>query len=153
MAEQPPKATDHQCASWPHEELNDDFHNAVCLADGGAYPRYDRITSRTGIGTAALPPLEPADIEQVARWYVSYFDFGQWKPGMRTYLAGLNLYAVLKLRSGHWASVVAWNDTTGWDCENSSIVRIGSTEADVVANGLDAAGRRLLGYENAQVQP
>lgn len=112
------------------------------------------LTESPDWGSATFPthPVEAfgiADVERVERYHVSYHD-EVWRPGVDTGRGTeLSLYVVGRLADGRWFSVVAWNDYTGWGCQDGSDVRIGDTERAVVEYGLDQEGRRLLGYEVA----
>ena len=102
-------------------------------------------------GTATAPSektegFQIAEVERVVRYHVSYHS-EVWTPTNDAGGTELSLYVVGQLIDGRWFSVVAWNDYTGWGCQDGSDVRIGDTEEQVVAFGLDQEGRRLLGYE------
>jgi hypothetical protein len=98
------------------------------------------------------PSIQPADaggisldmVKTVERYSVNYHG-ADWKPG-DTGGTELGLFAVGTLMDGRWFSVEAWNDYTGWGCQDGSDVYIGATEADVVANGVTNDGRSALGY-------
>jgi hypothetical protein len=99
-------------------------------------------------GTAAFPsekaaPLTMADVARVDAYAISYHD-ERWKPGDSTG-SELRLTAVLELTDGRWASLEAWNDYTGWGCQDGSAVRIGADRDSVVRFGLTDEGRLALG--------
>lgn len=87
-------------------------------------------------------PIEPADIAEALRYSISYHGT-EWTSGETG--TELNLYAVLRLKDGRWASLEAWNDYTGWGCQDGATVRIGATREAVTRFGLTDAGRRALG--------
>ena|SRR2546421_8420577 len=126
---------------WPHDELEGDFTHAVCGAHGE-----NPDTRLVGLGAPAMDPLRIDDIAETVRFHVR-FNGSDWQPGDG---AGteLELVAVLRLLDGRWASVEAWNDYTGWGCQDGSDVRIGDSEEQVIRHGLSAEGRRALGYED-----
>jgi hypothetical protein len=125
---------------WPDDAIADDFNYAVCGEYGG-----HRDTALVGLGGERLPSITLYEVEEVVRWNVSYHGGSQWAPGDATGTE-LSLYAVLRLRNGQWASVEAWNDYTGWGCQDGAVVRIGDTEEAVVLQGLSVEGRSTLGY-------
>lgn len=133
--------TERKRHPWPHEELADDFTRAVCGGEWSSSP----TTMRVGVDGKAELPLTLFEISEVVKWHISYH--GQdWAPG-DSVGTELSLHAVLKLRNGQWASVVAGNDYTGWGCQDFADVRIGDSEEEVARLGLDAGGRAALGYE------
>lgn len=120
---------------WPHEDLADDFERALERAD----------TRTIGIGSAEVPCLSASNVAEVVAWHVSYHNEGKWQPGMDVGTE-LDLHALLRLTDGRWASVVAWNDYTGWDCQDGADVRIGPDKPSVIWHGLDSGSRELLGF-------
>jgi hypothetical protein len=131
--------TDRKRHPWPHEELADDFTHAVC---GDSYSSVD--TRFVGVGQPTVATVTAYEVAEVVRWHVSYHGT-TWRPGADTGTE-LSLHAVLRLKSGLWASVVAGNDYTGWGCQDHADVRLGETQNDVVEHGLDVEGRSVLGY-------
>lgn len=125
---------------WPHDDLRSDFQYALDAWGG---------TRSIGVPGEPLPHLTEGDVAEVVRWYVSYHGYDRWQPGDDTGTE-LTLAAVLRLHDGRWASVVAWNDYTGWGCQDGADIRIGATVDEVVAQGLDQESRVLLGYEAAK---
>jgi hypothetical protein len=101
------------------------------------------------VQTAAFPSVRVpekiclAEVDEVVRYHVSYH--GEAWP-VATGSTELQMYIVGKLVDGRWFSVVAWNDYTGWGCQDGSEIRVGYTEEQVVEFGLDEQGRKLLGY-------
>jgi hypothetical protein len=59
----------------------------------------------------------------------------------------LQLYLVGRLHDGRWIALEAWNDYTGWGCQDGSEAYIGVTREDVIANGITNDGRSALGME------
>lgn len=93
---------------------------------------------------------KPADVitlgqvERVIRYDVSYHGAEWTAPDSGG--SELDMVLVAELTDGRWISVEAWNDYTGWGCQDGSEVRVGATEDDVVWHGLTQEGRRRLGY-------
>ena len=84
------------------------------------------------------------DVARVDAYYVSYHKWGPWKPGEPTG-SELRLVALAELKDGRWLSVEAWNDYTGWDCQDGSDNRVGATRLQVIHYGLTLDARALLG--------
>jgi hypothetical protein len=100
--------------------------------------------------TASVAPelVDPSTIGQgaeVARYKVRYHD-ADWTPDDKGGGSELDLTIVARLTDGRWLSIEGWNDYTGWGCQDGSEVRVGTSEDDVVWNGLTAEGRTKLGY-------
>jgi hypothetical protein len=130
--------------TWPDEHVGSDFRTAIGDHDSSNY---------SVIYEAALPdkpkadPICTRDVAEVTNWYVSYHEGGKYIVGSGDVGTELTLFAILRLRDGRWASVSAWNDYTGWGCQDGSNVAIGDTLEQVVRFGLDDEGRRKLGLE------
>lgn len=105
--------------------------------------------SATPIPLPLPTPVEFADVVDVTRYKVSYND-GDWKPGDPTG-SEMSMTLVARLTDGRWLSIEAWNDYTGWGCQDGSDVRVAATEDQLVKHGLTNAGRLALGY--TQVTP
>lgn len=125
---------------WPHDDIADDFTYAVCGGGGGYVD-----TRIVGLDGVSIDPVTAYEVSTVVRWHITYHGGQKWEPGMGTGTE-LSLHAVLLLKSGLWASVVAGNDYTGWGCQDHADVRLGETEEAVVSQGLDTYGRAILGY-------
>ncbi|MEU4804380.1 hypothetical protein [Actinosynnema sp. NPDC023587] len=128
---------------WPHDDVANDFRNAVC---GDGYGSPD--TRMIGLAAPETARISEYEVDDVVHWQATYHSGSPWKPGDDTG-SELLLHAVLRLRTGQWVSVEAWNDYTGWGCQDGSVVRIGDTEDEVVWRGLSDDGRRALGYAAA----
>lgn len=137
---------DRKTHPWPHDVIADDFRRAVC---GGEYGGPD--TRSVGLAAPEVSRVSEYEVAEVVRWQVTYHSGSPWKPGDDTGTE-LSLHAVLRLRTGQWVSVEAWNDYTGWGCQDGSVVRIGDTEDDVVWHGLSEEGRLALGYSSSPVE-
>lgn len=83
-------------------------------------------------------------VESVEAAYASYHGEGRWEPG-RDQGTELTLYALVKLRDGRWCSVDAWNDYTGWGCQDGVDVRIAATRERVISHGMTNEMRDALG--------
>jgi hypothetical protein len=62
--------------------------------------------------------------------------------------ASTNVFALVRLTDG-WATLVAWCDTTGWDCQSGGDWRWAATREQAVANGLGNEERAALGLSLA----
>ena len=51
---------------------------------------------------------------------------------------------IAELRDG-WASLTAWCDYTGWDCQSGGNWKWAATKDEIIKNGLDKEGRIRLG--------
>lgn len=127
----------------------------VWIPDGSSKYDWEQAIEQSGYdtGTAAFPvektePLTMADIARVDTYAISYHD-QRWTPGEDNGGTELALYALLELADGRWASLEAWNDYTGWGCQDGSTVRIGTDRDTVVRFGLADEGRRALGLGGA----
>lgn len=108
------------------------------------------LEERPRVATATAPSVptegfQLAEIAHIERYYVQYHG-SVWTPESSDGGTELTMHLVGQLVDGRWFSVDAWNDYTGWGCQDSSDVRIGETEAQVVEFGLDKAACKLLGY-------
>lgn len=108
-------------------------------------------SGRTGTAEAPSTELDRISFEQVAtveKYAISYHG-EDWRPGNYDGYAGteLNMTILGTLKDGRYFTVVAWNDYTGWGCQDDSVVRVGATRDDCIRYGLDTAARALLGLE------
>lgn len=78
-------------------------------------------------------PISLADVADVTHAWLWHGDYAETK-----------LTALMRLVDDRWASVVAWCDTSGWDCVADVVWRVGSRD-EVIAQGLDLEARRHLG--------
>jgi hypothetical protein len=127
-------------AAMTHPDVAQEFAYALGLSYYTARPQCRDVT---------VPPGEPCDfdpaqVEAVEDWYVEYHGEGRWQPG-KDVGTELTLVAVLRLRDGRYASLSAWNDYTGWGCQDGSDVRVGPSKAHVARFGLTQSERTLLG--------
>ena len=90
-------------------------------------------------------PFKLHDIKKVHEHHVSYHGT-EWRPGDGT-SSELTLVAILELQDGRWATINAWNDYTGWGCQDDSQIRIAPDRLTAIRNGLDNEGRELLGVQ------
>jgi hypothetical protein len=114
------------------------------LAHALDYPHSAQMNA-TPAPSPAARPVRVWDLAEVVRYYIEHNDV-VWKPGDKNGGSELNLVVVARTKDGRWVSVEAWNDYTGWDCQDSSDVRIGGSEDQVVRFGLTESGRARLGY-------
>lgn len=83
-------------------------------------------------------------VASVERYAISH-NGSNWEPGDDGGTE-LSLFVVGTLVDGRWFGVEAWNDYTGWGCQDGSDAYVGATEDDVVAHGLTNDARSALGY-------
>jgi hypothetical protein len=74
------------------------------------------------------------DVAEVDRYSYSVNDVG----------TELKLVALLRLKDGRYATVIAWNDYTGWDCQDGADVRIAETRDAAICHGLGNDERSML---------
>ena len=124
--------------SWDSDAPTDDL--VYALGDG--YPRF--YTADEPGPSRPTGPILLGDIERIDRYHVDYGG-SKWTPDNRDGGSELNMVLLCELRDGRWASIVAWNDYTGWGCQDGVDVRVGATRENVVRYGLDNEQRGLLG--------
>lgn len=138
---------------WPEAELKelgeyDTYYGLPVplydLAFALAY-EYNHQFSAAPIPEAVDPPIRVHDLAEVVRYYVEHNDV-VWTPGSTDGGSELKLIVVARAKDGRWVAVEAWNDYTGWGCQDNSDVRIGTSEDQVVAYGLSNDARARLGY-------
>jgi hypothetical protein len=88
---------------------------------------------------SALDSSQVADItpDRIARVDRSYVNGGDY--------AETDLAALVELVDGGWATVVAWCDTTGWDCQSGVMWKWAPDRATAIAQGLDNGARERMG--------
>jgi hypothetical protein len=91
----------------------------------------------------ARAPVALADLATVTHYGINYHGH-TWTPGEA---GGSELEMVLlgTLRDGRHFALEAWNDYTGWGCQDGADFYAGDTEGDVIHNGLTQEGRTRLG--------
>jgi hypothetical protein len=87
------------------------------------------------------------DVAEVTEYAIDYHGT-PWSPGSGGG-SELGLVLVARLKDGRWLGLEAWNDYTGWGCQDGSDLYIGPTREDVIANGITNDGRSALGLELA----
>ncbi|MFI6814467.1 hypothetical protein ACIBG7_18795 [Nonomuraea sp. NPDC050328] len=101
-----------------------------------------RDTATASFPAVQAAPIAAAGVARVDAFAISYYG-EPWKPGATG--NELELYAVLELADGRWASLEAWTDYSGWGCQDGSTVRVGPDRESVVRFGLTDEGRNALG--------
>ncbi|GAA4075617.1 hypothetical protein [Nocardioides kongjuensis] len=86
-----------------------------------------------------------ADIAEVTDYSISYHG-APWTPG-EDGGTELTLIVLARLTDGRWLAMEAWNDYTGWGCQDGVDAYVGPTREDVVTNGLTNDARSALGIE------
>lgn len=145
--------TPEKAASMTMRKLHPDWPEADLTGDRWDYPAplSDLAYALTeGPETTTATPLPEitgrialADIAEVERYYVSYHGL-VWTPDNDADGSELDMVLLMRLHDGRWASVTAWNDYTGWGCQDASYVKVGATRDDVIRYGLDNEGRERL---------
>jgi len=132
---------------WPPVDLTETSHwcHGAPTSDLAEALAYETLTAEPVPVTTRH--IDLTDVATVERYAISYHD-DEWKPGES---AGteLDMVVVGTTITGEWFAVEAWNDYTGWGCQEGSNVRLGATEEHVVAHGLTVEGRAKLGYPEA----
>ena len=116
--------TDLSGASWEKPDPFGDIECALHVARGGR-------------------PLVLADLASVTDYSIRSDD-GEWQPG-GSIATELSMYILGTLKTGEWFALEAWNDYTGWGCQDGADLYIGPTREDVIANGVTNDGRSALG--------
>lgn len=113
-----------------------DFAEWPVLFPGSDTNIYGSVYSGT---YSALDSSKVEDItpERIARVDASHVEDGDY--------AETNIAALVELTDGNWATVVAWCDTTGWDCQSGVMWKWAPDRETAIAQGLDNESRRLLG--------
>lgn len=87
-----------------------------------------------------------AAVDRVARidqYYVSYHGV-QWAPGGEDG-SELTMVVLGQLVDGRWFALTAWNDYTGWDCQDGADVRIAVEREEAIRYGFSDEDRALVG--------
>lgn len=69
-----------------------------------------------------------------------------WDPGEA--YTDTSFYVLVRLEDGRWGYVQAWNDTTGWGCQDANSFAVARSLEELVPQMTDA-GRHYLGLESA----
>lgn len=106
--------------------------------------------------TATVAPepterLSVFDIKSIEREYVTYNSgyYGDGPPP-GSWAAGdpcgseLDMIVLAELENGLWLGIEAWNDYTGWGCQDGATASVG-TRDDVIRHGLSDDACRKLG--------
>lgn len=129
---------------WPEADLTGDRWDFPAPLDDLAYALTEGPET-----TTATPVPQPAerlalaDVEAVEAYYVAYGG-SVWTPTNGEGGTELDMVLLLRLTHGGWASVTAWNDYTGWGCQDASYVKVSDNRDDVIRYGLDNEGRERL---------
>lgn len=130
---------------WP--ELSDERLQPWDLPE----PWYDFVSALDAV-YGDVEKITVTQVAKIERYRVSWH--GQvWVPGSND--AGgteLDMQLLGKLHDGRWFALEAWNDYTGWGCQDGADLYIGRTRKDVIANGLTESGRSALGLPTVAEQ-
>lgn len=85
-----------------------------------------------------------ADIKEIHEYSVSYH--GTKWPGEPEYGGGseLDMQVLMELNDGNWAYLCAWNDYTGWGCQDGVDIYVGTRE-EIIENCMTKGEREELG--------
>ena len=109
-----------------------------------ALKHYPTVQAAAPLGEKLDAPTL-ADLAEVTHYSISWH--GQpYRPGGDDN-GGSELMLVLlgTLKDGRWFALTAWNDYTGWGCQDHCDIRISESRDDVIRFGLDNEGRETLG--------
>lgn len=112
--------------------------------------RWDQPTPLDDIASAfevaGVEGVTFEDIASVTHYSIDYHGV-KWEPAPGDSGGGTELGMVLlgTLNDGRWFGLEAWNDYTGWGCQDNADLYVGPTREDVIANGITADGRAALG--------
>lgn len=133
-------------AEWeevPDDSPMDDFIYAV---DGGKWGTagnkyYTAKTIKTERGK-----ITTADIKEIHEWFVSYHGVRWVNRYPETDGRGteLSMSVLCELNDGSWAWVTAWNDYTGWGCQDGVDIYVGTRE-EIINNCMTKGEREELG--------
>jgi len=106
--------------------------------------------------TAAPIPMSTGmvraqDIARIDAYHVSYYG-EQWTPQNSSTGTELQMVVLAELRDGRWLAVTAYNDYTGWGCQDGSHKSVANTRKDAIKYGLTKEDRILLGFEQAPLE-
>lgn len=105
---------------------------------------YDDIVEAIEVGAARSGShLTPDGVESIEA-YAIWSHGERWVPGKHIG-SELEMTLLGRTKGGRWFALEAWNDYTGWGCQDSSDLYIGDTREDAVRNGLTNSGREALG--------
>ena len=122
--------------------LHPDFPERV---EGDRWNQPDPIADIIyALDAAASSGLTLGDLAEVTEYDISSHGL-KWSPGSDAIGSELQMTLLGRLQDGRWFSLDAWNDYTGWGCQDRCDIYIGDTREDVIANGLTAEGRNALG--------
>lgn len=135
-----------QAAEDPYETPWRDFEMAWNRAQG-----WDSWGDSYGEAYVGEKPDTHVPFDQVKSIFRERVDYGSegvqgWEMGQEV---GTEMTMVVlgELQDGRWFGLEAWNDYTGWDCQDGADIYIGESRIDVVLNGLTQEGRSALGIE------
>lgn len=81
--------------------------------------------------------ISAEDVKEVYDTYVEFNEVG----------TELTLLSILKLNDGRWAFVNAWNDYTGWGCQDQVSIRIHADYWQLQLHGIAPEEKRMLGWQ------
>lgn len=125
------------------------YDEAQRYLDGN--PHYELVSAFEAYGdfsTASFPsekvnPFTFDDIAEVTEYDIKSHEERWEKPG--DYIGSeLDMVVVGRLKDGRWFSGKAWNDYTGWGCQDGVDWKVADTYTQLVYDGLDDEDRNRL---------
>lgn len=120
----------------PTNETFDEYSWACVLDSGDS-------TSTTYIDATAYEIITQADKGIVTAGRISRVD--AWWASSEEGYADTDVVVLAEAVDG-WLTLVAWCDTTGWDCQSGGRWHWAATREDAIRNGLDNEARARLGF-------
>ncbi len=123
-----------ELADLPTNEDWSDYSWCNVLAEADSYGAYidtNAYEILTGANKDAVTPARIAAVPHL--WVESTEGYAQ-----------RDVVLLAELTDG-WATLTAWCDTTGWDCQSGGSWKWAATKEDAIRNGLDKEGRIRLG--------
>lgn len=85
-----------------------------------------------------------AKVKNVSEYFLGGNEVSSWKPGDPDLGTEICIVLVGETLDKRWYALEAWNDYTGWGCQDDSDIYFGDTKTDVIVNGLTQEGRVSL---------
>lgn len=114
-------------------DLPDPYSDIAIALESGSYSGLIKSNER----------LTLTDLAEVVEYSITS-NSGEWTGEGGAIGTELSMVLVGRLADGRWFGLEAWNDYTGWGCQDSSDIYVGPTLTDVSINGLTNDGRSAL---------
>lgn len=96
------------------------------------------------LNVASGPTIPLIWVAAVEEFFIDSND-GRWTKEGDGVGTELSMVLIGTLTDGRWFALEAWNDYTGWGCQDGADIYAGPTREDVIANGLTNSGCLALG--------